>query len=520
MIQVLYVDDEDELLDLGKSYLERSGEIRVDTVDSVKIARERLLLTKYDAIVSDYQMPSSNGIEFLKELRGAGNPIPFILFTGKGREEVVIEALNSGADFYLQKGGKPRAQFTELEHKIRESVRRNQAERALKENEERLRAAQAIGKTGCWEFRLDSSGGHIWGSEEAFRIFGLPRNEQGLLDLEKVEERITEREKVHQALVDLLVAGKRYELEYEIIPASGGEKRIISSVAERIDDREGRVTKVVGIIQDITEAKGLEKELLQKTALFEAQAMATLDGILVIDEAFRRILINQRVIDLFNPPQHALDNPEDDNLLLNHVMGLTSHPDEFIQKVNYLNNHHQETSRDEIQLKDGRVLDRFSAPVIGKDGHYYGRTWIFRDITEQKQAEMSLKENEEKYQAIFNNELYAICIFDLADYRLVDVNEAFCRLHGYDREELLRNVTMKELAAEMDKSLESVAQATEKGTVRVPLRYMKRKDGTTFPVEIVGGPYRRGGRMVMFAIIHDISDRLNIDGELRAIGAM
>ena len=59
----------------------------------------------YDAIISDYQIPDMDGIEFLKKVRSSGNSIPFIIFTGKGREEVVIEALNAGADFYLQKGG-------------------------------------------------------------------------------------------------------------------------------------------------------------------------------------------------------------------------------------------------------------------------------------------------------------------------------------------------------------------------------------------------------------------------------
>ena len=76
----------------------------------------------YDAIVSDYQMPGMDGIGFLKEVRSSGNTVPFILFTGRGREEVVIQALNEGANFYLQKGGDPIAQFAELSHKIQIAV--------------------------------------------------------------------------------------------------------------------------------------------------------------------------------------------------------------------------------------------------------------------------------------------------------------------------------------------------------------------------------------------------------------
>ncbi len=84
-------------------------------------------------------MPEMDGIAFLKVVRARGDKTPFIIFTGKGREEVVIEALNSGADFYLQKGGEPRSQFAELVHKIRHAVSHRQADKALIASEGRYR---------------------------------------------------------------------------------------------------------------------------------------------------------------------------------------------------------------------------------------------------------------------------------------------------------------------------------------------------------------------------------------------
>ena len=80
-----------------------------------------------------------DGIEFLKQIRSSGNSIPFIIFTGRGREEVVIEAINSGADFYLQKGGDPNSQFAELSHKVKIAVERKRAVNALKQDEIRLK---------------------------------------------------------------------------------------------------------------------------------------------------------------------------------------------------------------------------------------------------------------------------------------------------------------------------------------------------------------------------------------------
>jgi PAS domain S-box-containing protein len=135
MIQVLYVDDEPGLLEIGKLFLERTNDIKVETLNSATQGLDQLELINYDVIVSDFQMPHMDGIEFLKRVRSAKGDIPFILFTGRGREEVVIEAINSGADFYLQKGGEPKAQFAELAHKIRQLVRRTSVEGMLQQNE-------------------------------------------------------------------------------------------------------------------------------------------------------------------------------------------------------------------------------------------------------------------------------------------------------------------------------------------------------------------------------------------------
>ncbi|MDP2796635.1 MAG: PAS domain S-box protein [Methanoregula sp.] len=139
IIRVLYVDDEPDLLELGKIFLEKGGQFLVDTITSAPEALALLNSAKYDAIVSDYQMPDMDGIEFLRKVRTSGNHIPFILFTGRGREEVVIQALNEGADFYLQKGGNPTPQFTELSHKICQAVQKRLAEGLLLESQVQIR---------------------------------------------------------------------------------------------------------------------------------------------------------------------------------------------------------------------------------------------------------------------------------------------------------------------------------------------------------------------------------------------
>jgi PAS domain S-box-containing protein len=139
MFSVLYVDDEPELLGLCKIFLEQGGEFQVTPIASVQEAIDTMSRSPFDAIVSDYQMPDIDGLEFLKRVRSGNQDIPFILFTGRGREEVVIEAINHGVDFYLQKGGDPKAQFAELGHKIKKAVNNRFAINALRTENEKNR---------------------------------------------------------------------------------------------------------------------------------------------------------------------------------------------------------------------------------------------------------------------------------------------------------------------------------------------------------------------------------------------
>ena len=174
MISVLYVDDETSLLEIMKLFLERTGEFSVDTAESASIAITMLKEKSYDVVVSDYQMPGMDGIEFLKVLRKENPMLPFIIFTGKGREEIAIQAFESGADFYIQKGGAPRPQFTELSHKIRKSVEHRNAEQHLRESETRFRSL--IQNTSDIIRILDRDNRIVYDSPAASRILGYPEN--------------------------------------------------------------------------------------------------------------------------------------------------------------------------------------------------------------------------------------------------------------------------------------------------------------------------------------------------------
>jgi two-component system, cell cycle sensor histidine kinase and response regulator CckA len=126
-----------------------------------------------------------------------------------------------------------------------------------------------------------------------------------------------------------------------------------------------------------------EQALRLKSALLEAQADATLDGILVINQENRRVFMNRRFVEMFKVPAQILQD-EDEAALLQYMLALVRYPEVFLKKVLYLNQHPGESSRDEIEFKNGMLVDRYSAPVVAGDGTYYGRIWTLRDVTEQR----------------------------------------------------------------------------------------------------------------------------------------
>ncbi len=137
-ISILYVDDAEELHEPFRIFMESAGSFKVHTCSSSAEALARMAGGEYRAIVSDFQMPGMDGIELLRKLRSGNDTTPFILFTGKGREEVAINAINNGADFYLQKGGDPVSQFAELSHFLKAAVSSREAEIEIAETKDQL----------------------------------------------------------------------------------------------------------------------------------------------------------------------------------------------------------------------------------------------------------------------------------------------------------------------------------------------------------------------------------------------
>jgi PAS domain S-box-containing protein len=139
-IRVLHVDDDASILQVSKLILMTIDNFEIEGACCVEEAFKKLATSNYDVIISDYEMPLKNGLQFLQELRESHNRIPFFIFTGKGREEVAITALNLGATGYINKHGNTETVYGELAHSIRAFVEKVHTEEALKDSEAKYSA--------------------------------------------------------------------------------------------------------------------------------------------------------------------------------------------------------------------------------------------------------------------------------------------------------------------------------------------------------------------------------------------
>jgi signal transduction histidine kinase/DNA-binding response OmpR family regulator len=214
-------------------------------------------------------------------------------------------------------------------------------------------------------------------------------------------------------------------IPFILISGSIGEEAAVEAMKHGATDYllKDRIARLGTAVERALEQKRLHderwftgEELRWKTTLLEAQLESSPDGILVVDNHGNKILQNRRMAEIWKIPP-AGDHEKRDVSRAVFDAAYEKNPKQFIEKLAHLNAHPTEASQDVIELIDGTVLDRYSAPVQDKAGKNYGRIWYFRDITERRKLEAHFRQAQ-KMESIgmlaggiahdFNNILSAI----------------------------------------------------------------------------------------------------------------
>jgi PAS domain S-box-containing protein len=283
MISVLFVDDEPVQLIIGKQFLEKTGNFSVDTLGSAQEALMSKDLRQYDAIVSDYQMPGTDGITLLQQIRRAGNPVPFILFTGKGREETAIQALNDGADYYVRKSVNADAQFAELALRIQMAVQRQRDKIAIQVGAMALRESEAK-----YRSLADSAEDLIYILDRDDRVIYV--NRFGLNMLKKTSPEVlgmprrelfpyNGTDQQFRTIRQVFSSGVPARIE-SCVPHPGGIMWQDTQLVP-IKSPDGTITAVMGISRDITAHRNIENALRENLERYHLILKNAHEGILV-----------------------------------------------------------------------------------------------------------------------------------------------------------------------------------------------------------------------------------------------
>jgi signal transduction histidine kinase/CheY-like chemotaxis protein len=325
-LRALLIEDSESdaaliLRQLKKSGYDVGGQV-VQTADEMKAA---LSLQEWDVIIADYQLPEFDAPSALALLQESGLDIPFLVVSGAIGEETAVDLMRSGACDYLIKNKLARL-GPAVERELTEANIRRQrkiANDALIESERNLQKSQSLAHIGNWISNFET--GETIISDEIFLIFGIKPSHEFIDFKSAWKKYVTEPEKTWQLLAQLHPGE---QVEFRITRSDGTDRYLLATAGEKPVDKSGRVTQNSGVIQDITERKSIELELLEKIAESQRRARE-LEIIGSVSSSLRKVqsrremvdIILQELVQLTNAQFASLALLEKDQFCFEHAFG-------------------------------------------------------------------------------------------------------------------------------------------------------------------------------------------------------
>ena len=436
-IRALYVADDPEFAAVAATFVERENDrFDVEVETSTDAALDRLDGERFDCIVSDYDMPTRNGIEFLQAVRAEYPDLPFILYTGKGSEEVASDAISAGVTDYLQKATGT-SQYTVLANRITNAVGTYRARTELAEREERLSLFFEQSPLGVVEW------------DDQFDLVRLNDAAEDMLGYTQAEllgeswERIvpeSDRDAVGDVVSDLLENKGGYRSVNENIRKDGD--RIVCEWHNRVvTDADEAVVAVFSQFQDITEQKRREQELHGEQAFMDRSLDALGDIFYFVDTDGNFQRWNSTLPELTGYSDEAIGSMN----ALEFFEG--EHREAISHSIREILAHGSHLTEAEITTADGRQVPHEFRGVrmTDDDGAPTGIIGIARDITDRIERERQLEQKTEELEQLATKyELQYRTLFEQAPVMTVltrsedgrpvvdDCNSQFVETLGYD----------------------------------------------------------------------------------------
>ncbi|MBE9201992.1 MULTISPECIES: PAS domain S-box protein [unclassified Nodularia (in: cyanobacteria)] len=260
------------------------------------------------------------------------------------------------------------------------------------------------------------------------------------------------------------------------------------------------------VIRDVTQA---QEDISQRQEAQQALLSATLEsipnGILAIDSVGNIVNYNQKFLEMWSVPPEVLTALNDEQCIA-YLANQLKDPHQFTQRVRELYTQPEIDSYDLLELQDGRVFEQYSHPQ-SLEKQIIGRVWSFSDITQYKQAEEALLQSELQYRAIFAAINDGLFITEIETEKVVEVNPAACRMHGYTYAEFINLHPFDYIHSDSHHVFQDYVQKIQLNKAFYGQAVDICKDGTLIDVEVEGTICTYNGKPHILAIVRNISER-------------
>ncbi|MBE9528822.1 MAG: PAS domain S-box protein [Proteobacteria bacterium] len=391
---------------------------------------------------------------------------------------------------------------------IQDITEQKVAEKALKETATYLAEAQKIARIGHW--KLDPATNIVSGSDELFEIFGLSQ-EEATLDAFIEVVHPEDRERDVAAITRGLEHAENWNIEHRLICRDGTEK-YVHAVGEARTNESGETLMLVGTIQDITERKRAEGELLMLSNAVEQSPVTVVITDLEGDIEY----VNPRFTELtgYTAEEVIGQNPR--------ILKSEEQPPEFYKNMwDTIKSGRSWKGQFCNKKKNGEVYweEATVSPVTNAEGSVTHYLAVKEDITKGKEAEEALKVSETKYRLIHDTAFDGIIIAD-KNSMILEYNRSAEKIFGYEEGELEgRNLSLLLSEESRARYIEGANRLCTTGKSHVEGEIIEleglRKDAETFPIEIILNSFNLHDELLFTCTIRDITERKNSEESIK-----
>ncbi|MCP6757227.1 MAG: PAS domain S-box protein [Fischerella sp. CENA71] len=299
----------------------------------------------------------------------------------------------------------------------------------------------------------------------------------------------------------------------EIVPRPDGTVSSLDMIKAPLFHQDGRRKALVVLGRDISDRQQTQVALENSLSLLSAIFESIQDGILAVNTFSNISSYNQKFLEMWSIPPELLTEPDHLKRLM-HLANQLKDPDGFLQRVQELYAQPELVSYDLLELRDGRVFERYSCPqCVGEQ--IIGRVWSFRDITQRQRAEEALRQSELQYRSIFEAINDGLFITEIETEKVAEVNPAACQMHGYTHEEFIALHPSVYIHPNSHRVFHEYLEKTRAGEQFSGEAVDVCKDGTLIDVEVKGTTCIYNGKPHVLAIVRDITARKHTEEALR-----